>query len=72
MIAIIARSLWARKRRLVATLLAVALGVAFLAGTLLLSDTPARRAPRSPRPPQRPASRGCRTGRSTRPARPAT
>jgi putative ABC transport system permease protein len=39
MIAIIARSVWARKRRLVATLLAVALGVAFLAGTLLLSDT---------------------------------
>jgi hypothetical protein len=33
------RSLWARKRRLVATLLAVGLGVAFLAGTLLLSDT---------------------------------
>jgi putative ABC transport system permease protein len=39
MIAMTARSLWARKRRLVATLLAVALGVAFLAGTLLLSDT---------------------------------
>src|SRR5438067_3841036 len=39
MIAITARSLWARKRRLVATLIAVALGVAFLAGTLLLSDT---------------------------------
>ena len=39
MIAIIARSLWARRRRLVATLIAVALGVAFLAGTLLLSDT---------------------------------
>ena len=39
MIAITARSLWARKRRLVATLLAVVLGVAFLAGTLLLSDT---------------------------------
>jgi putative ABC transport system permease protein len=39
MIAITARNLWARKRRLVATLLAVALGVAFLAGTLLLSDT---------------------------------
>ena len=39
MIAITARSLWARKRRLVATLLAVGLGVAFLAGTLLLSDT---------------------------------
>jgi len=38
-IAITARSLWARKRRLVATLLAVGLGVAFLAGTLLLSDT---------------------------------
>jgi putative ABC transport system permease protein len=39
MIAITARNLWAHKRRLVATLLAVALGVAFLAGTLLLSDT---------------------------------
>src|SRR6266571_1937841 len=39
MIAITARSLWARKRRLIATLLAVGLGVAFLAGTLLLSDT---------------------------------
>ena len=39
MISITARSLWARKRRLVATLLAVGLGVAFLAGTLLLSDT---------------------------------
>jgi putative ABC transport system permease protein len=39
MIAITARNLWARQRRLVATLLAVALGVAFLAGTLLLSDT---------------------------------
>ena len=39
MIGITARSLWARKRRLVATLLAVGLGVAFLAGTLLLSDT---------------------------------
>jgi putative ABC transport system permease protein len=39
MIAITARNLWVRKRRLVATLLAVALGVAFLAGTLLLSDT---------------------------------
>ena len=39
MIAVTARSLWARKRRLVATLLAVGLGVAFLAGTLLLSDT---------------------------------
>lgn len=39
MIALTARSLWARKRRLVATLLAVGLGVAFLAGTLMLSDT---------------------------------
>jgi putative ABC transport system permease protein len=39
MIAITARSLWAHRRRLVATLLAVGLGVAFLAGTLLLSDT---------------------------------
>jgi putative ABC transport system permease protein len=34
-----ARNLRARKRRLVSTVLAVALGVAFLAGTLLLSDT---------------------------------
>lgn len=34
-----ARNLRARKRRLAATVLAVALGVAFLAGTLLLSDT---------------------------------
>jgi putative ABC transport system permease protein len=36
---IAARNLWAHKRRLVSTVLAVALGVAFLAGTLLLSDT---------------------------------
>ncbi len=34
-----ARNLRARKRRLVSTVLAVALGVAFLAGTLVLSDT---------------------------------
>src|SRR5215467_4050855 len=34
-----ARNLWAHKRRLVSTVLAVALGVAFLAGTLLLNDT---------------------------------
>src|SRR5215469_11430372 len=34
-----ARNLRAHKRRLVSTMLAVALGVAFLAGTLLLSDT---------------------------------
>jgi putative ABC transport system permease protein len=34
-----ARNLWARKRRLFSTVLAVALGVAFLAGTLLLNDT---------------------------------
>lgn len=34
-----ARNLWAHKRRLAATVLAVAIGVAFLAGTLLLSDT---------------------------------
>jgi putative ABC transport system permease protein len=39
MIAVTARGLWAHRRRLVATLLAVGLGVAFLAGTLLLSDT---------------------------------
>ena len=37
MIAVTARSLWAHRRRLAATLLAVGLGVAFLAGTLLLS-----------------------------------
>ena len=34
-----AHNLWAHKRRLVSTVLAVGLGVAFLAGTLLLSDT---------------------------------
>ncbi len=39
MLSIAAKGLWSHKRRLVATLLAVSLGVAFLAGTLLLSDT---------------------------------
>ena len=39
MLAVTIRGLWSCKRRLIATLLAVALGVAFLAGTLLLSDT---------------------------------
>src|SRR5215472_137562 len=34
-----ARNLWAHRRRLFSTVLAVAIGVAFLAGTLLLSDT---------------------------------
>ena len=33
------KQMWAYKRRLTGTLLAVALGVAFLAGTLLLGDT---------------------------------
>src|SRR5258708_5938734 len=33
------RNLWPRKRRLISMVLAVALGVAFLTGTLLLSDT---------------------------------
>jgi putative ABC transport system permease protein len=33
------RSLWAHKRRLVSTILAVLLGVAFMAGTFVLSDT---------------------------------
>ncbi len=33
------KQLWAYKRRLTGTLLAIALGVAFLAGTLLLGDT---------------------------------
>jgi len=33
------KSLWAHKRRLVGTLLAVVLGVAFLAGTMVLGDT---------------------------------
>jgi len=33
------KQVWAYKRRLTGTLLAVALGVAFLAGTLLLGDT---------------------------------
>ncbi len=39
MIGIGLKRLWAHKRRLIGTLLAVALGVAFLAGTQLLGDT---------------------------------
>src|ERR687883_1712157 len=39
MLALTRKSLWAHKRRLVGTLLAVFLGVAFLSGTLVLSDT---------------------------------
>ncbi len=39
MLSVAVNGLWSHKRRLVATLLAVSLGVAFLAGTLLLSDT---------------------------------
>ena len=38
-IGISSKSLWAHKRRLVGTLLAVVFGVAFLSGTLLLGDT---------------------------------
>ena len=34
-----ARSLWTHKRRLVGAFIAVFLGVAFLAGTLIVSDT---------------------------------
>ena len=33
------KSLWARKRRLAGTFVAVVLGVAFLSGTLVLGDT---------------------------------
>ena len=39
MITISFKNTWAHKRRLVGTLLAVVLGVAFLSGTLLLGDT---------------------------------
>lgn len=39
MIPIALRSLWAHKRRLLATVAAVTIGVAFLAGTLVLGDT---------------------------------
>jgi putative ABC transport system permease protein len=39
MLLIAFKSVWARKRRMIGTLLAVLLGVAFLAGTLLLGDT---------------------------------
>ncbi|MEZ5143156.1 MAG: ABC transporter permease [Acidimicrobiales bacterium] len=39
MITLTFRNLWSHKRRLVATVLAVALGVAFLSGTLVLGDT---------------------------------
>ncbi len=39
MFRITARSLWEHKRRLVSTLVAIVLGVAFMAGTFVLSDT---------------------------------
>jgi putative ABC transport system permease protein len=39
MVAVMRKSLWAHKRRMVGTLLAVLLGVAFLSGTLVLGDT---------------------------------
>ena len=39
MLKIVARNLLARKFRLFATALAVTLGVAFMAGTLVLTDT---------------------------------
>ncbi len=39
MLSIAIKSVWAHKRRLVATTFSVVLGVAFLAGTLLLGDT---------------------------------
>ena len=39
MIAVTLQQLWARKRRLVGTGLAVVFGIAFLAGTMVLSDT---------------------------------
>ena len=39
MFALMRKSLWAHKRRMIGTLLAVLLGVAFLSGTLVLGDT---------------------------------
>lgn len=39
MVRLTAKNLWSHKRRMVGTALAVVLGVAFLAGTLLLGDT---------------------------------
>lgn len=39
MLRLTAKAIWAHKRRLVGTVLAVVLGVAFLAGTLVLGDT---------------------------------
>src|SRR4051794_33720063 len=39
MLAITLRNLWAHKRRLLSTFLAITLGVAFLSGTLVLGDT---------------------------------
>ena len=39
MLAISSHNVWAHKRRLAGTFLAVVLGVAFLAGTLMLGDT---------------------------------
>src|SRR6266576_3905363 len=39
MLRISLKNVWAHKRRLLSTLIAVGLGVAFLSGTLLLGDT---------------------------------
>ena len=39
MLTTILKSLWSRKRRLLGTCIAVVLGVAFLAGTMILGDT---------------------------------
>ena len=39
MLRVTLRSFWAHKRRLVSTVVAIVLGVAFMAGTFVLSDT---------------------------------
>src|SRR6266513_1725317 len=39
MFGIATQNLWAHKRRMIGTIVAITLGVAFLSGTLLLSDT---------------------------------
>src|SRR6266545_4328806 len=39
MLSTILKGLWSRKRRLMGTCIAVVLGVAFLAGTMILGDT---------------------------------
>ena len=68
------RSLWDHKRRLVSTVISVLLGVAFMCGTLVFTDTIERRLRRPLRPDERGDRRACpgRCGRRRAVRRPAT